>query len=62
MSPGAIIHTSSFIMTGPGKLLVGIHIQTYREQGDFIRLLQLFQNKVTRLQIDKRNKKQLNII
>jgi hypothetical protein len=60
MGPGAMIlvHTSSFITTGSGiqKLLGGIHIQTHRQQDDFISLLLFLQNKESRLKMNKINK------
>jgi hypothetical protein len=41
MGLGTMIYISSFIKTGSGiqKLLGGLHIQTHRQQGDIINLL-----------------------
>jgi hypothetical protein len=53
MGPSGLMYISSFMKTDSAiqKLLGGIHIQTYRQQGDLISLHLFYQNKESRLMI-----------
>jgi hypothetical protein len=52
MGSGAMIYVPSFIKIGSGiRKLIGVDMETHRQQGDLISLLLFFQNKEIRLKI-----------